>query len=96
MIPLSLADIQQARTRIGDRVINTPCMESKTLSNITGAQVFLKFENLQFTASFKERGACNKLSSMPESQRHQGVIAMSRGNHAPKLSFRSPLRILPL
>jgi threonine dehydratase len=89
MIPLSLQDIQQARLRIGNRVINTPCMESKTLSQITGAQVFLKFENLQFTASFKERGACNKLSSLTPAQRHQGVIAMSRGNHAQGVAYHA-------
>jgi threonine dehydratase len=55
----TLADIQTAAKRIAPYVLNTPCLESKTLSQITGAQVFLKFENLQFTSSFKERGACN-------------------------------------
>ena len=54
---LDLADIQAAAARIAGQVLDTPCLESRTLSEITGAQVFLKFENLQFTASFKERGA---------------------------------------
>lgn len=77
---ISLTDIQAAAQRIFPHVLNTPCVESKTLSQITGAQVFLKFENLQFTASFKERGACNKLSQLPPHT--TGVVAMSAGNHA--------------
>jgi threonine dehydratase len=77
---ITFADIQAAATRIAPHVLNTPCVESKTLSQITGAQVFLKFENLQFTSSFKERGACNKLSQLPPNT--QGVVAMSAGNHA--------------
>lgn len=76
----TFADIQAASRRIAPHVLNTPCVESKTLSQITGAQVYLKFENLQFTASFKERGACNKLSQLPPDT--QGVVAMSAGNHA--------------
>jgi threonine dehydratase len=91
MIPLTLADIQMARQRIGTQVLNTPCLESKTLSDITGAQVFLKFENHQFTASFKERGACNKLQSMSPQQRKNGVIAMSRGNHAQGVAYHAQL-----
>ena len=58
---LSYSDIQAASQRLRDHVLRTPCVESQTLSHIVGAQVFLKFENLQFTASFKERGACNRL-----------------------------------
>ena len=58
---LTLQDIRDAATRLQGQVLDTPCVESKTLSQIVGAQVFLKFENLQFTASFKERGALNKL-----------------------------------
>ena len=77
---ITFADIQAAAQRIAPHVLNTPCVESKTLSEITGAQVFLKFENLQFTASFKERGACNKLSQLPPETK--GVVAMSAGNHA--------------
>jgi threonine dehydratase len=77
---ITFADIQTAAQRIAPHVLNTPCVESKTLSQITGAHVFLKFENLQFTSSFKERGACNKLSQLPTDT--QGVVAMSAGNHA--------------
>jgi threonine dehydratase len=77
---ITFADIQTAAQRIAPHVLSTPCVESKTLSQITGAQVFLKFENLQFTSSFKERGACNKLSQLPPDTK--GVVAMSAGNHA--------------
>ena len=78
---ITLHDIQTAAQRLQGHVLNTPCVESKTISNITGAQIFLKFENLQFTSSFKERGACNKLSQLNLTNR-QGVVAMSAGNHA--------------
>ena len=80
---VSLAHIQAAAKRLAGQVLETPCVESKTLSQITGAQVFLKFENLQFTASFKERGALNKLTRLLETgPRPSGVIAASAGNHA--------------
>jgi threonine dehydratase len=78
---ITLHDIQTAAQHISGQVLNTPCVESKTLSQITGAQIFLKFENLQFTASFKERGACNKLSTL-DLATCKGVVAMSAGNHA--------------
>jgi threonine dehydratase len=82
-VGLSFADIQAAATRLAGQVLDTPCVESKTLSQIVGAQIFLKFENLQFTASFKERGALNKLSALVASgQTVKGVIAASAGNHA--------------
>jgi threonine dehydratase len=80
---ITLADIQAAAARLAGQLLDTPCVESRTLSEITGAQVFLKFENLQFTASFKERGALNKLAALIESgQPIKGVIAASAGNHA--------------
>jgi threonine dehydratase len=80
---VTLADIQAAATRLQGQVLDTPCVESRTLGQILGAQVFLKFENLQFTASFKERGALNKLCTLIESGRTlKGVIAASAGNHA--------------
>ncbi len=83
MASVTLADIETAAGRLAGQVLDTPCVESRTLSEITGAQVFLKFENLQFTASFKERGALNKLASLAESgQPIGGVIAASAGNHA--------------
>lgn len=81
MSALSLADVQAAAGRLAGHVLDTPCVESRTLGQIVGAQVFLKFENLQFTASFKERGALNKLLAL-EAQGVKGVIAASAGNHA--------------
>jgi threonine dehydratase len=82
-VALNYADIQAAAARLAGQVLDTPCVESKTLSQIVGAQIFLKFENLQFTASFKERGALNKLSAlMASGETVKGVIAASAGNHA--------------
>jgi threonine dehydratase len=78
---VTLADVEAAAARLAGQVLETPCLESRTLSQITGAQVFLKFENLQFTASFKERGALNKLLAL-QSCAPAGVIAASAGNHA--------------
>ena len=80
---VTFEDVQAAAARLAGQVLDTPCVESKTLGQIVGAQVFLKFENLQFTASFKERGALNKLASLIESGLPiEGVIAASAGNHA--------------
>ena len=80
---LSLQDIEAAAVRLQDQVLDTPCVESRTLGQILGCRVFLKFENLQFTASFKERGALNKLATLIESGAPiKGVIAASAGNHA--------------
>ena len=70
---LTLQDIQDAAARLSGQVLDTPCVESRTLSQIVGAQVFLKFENLQFTASFKERDACNKLAQLTAEERAHGV-----------------------
>jgi threonine dehydratase len=82
-VSVRFADIESAAKRLTGQVLDTPCVESKTLGQIIGAQVFLKFENLQFTASFKERGALNKLATLIESgQPIKGVIAASAGNHA--------------
>ena len=86
---LRYADIAQAATRLAGQVLDTPCVESKTLSQIAHAQVFLKFENLQFTASFKERGACNKLSLLSDAERARGVVAMSAGNHAQGVAYHA-------
>jgi threonine dehydratase len=80
---VTLADIRAAAARLAGQVLDTPCVESRTLGQILGAQVFLKFENLQFTASFKERGALNKLAALVDSgEPITGVIAASAGNHA--------------
>lgn len=86
---LSLGDIELAATRLHGHLLDTPCVESRTLSQVTGAQVFLKFENLQYTASFKERGACNKLAQLSADERKRGVIAMSAGNHAQGVAYHA-------
>jgi len=75
-------DIAQAAQRLAGRVVRTPCLHSETLSAITGCEVWLKFENLQFTASFKERGALNRLAQLSDAERARGVLAVSAGNHA--------------
>ena len=84
---MELSDIHAARDRIAGQVQRTPCARSTTLSEITGAEVLLKFENHQFTASFKERGALNCLLMLSEEERRRGVIAMSAGNHAQALAY---------
>ena len=85
----TFADIELAAQRLAGHVLNTPCVESRTLSDITGAQVFLKFENLQYTASFKERGACNKLAQLTPAEHQRGVVAMSAGNHAQGVAYHA-------
>jgi len=84
---LTLDDVRVAATRIAGQVVRTPTLYSKTLSAITGAEIWLKFENLQFTAAYKERGALNALLQLTEEQRRRGVIAASAGNHAQGLSY---------
>ncbi len=86
---IQLTDIQAAAVRLQGQLLRTPCVASRTLSDITGAQVFLKFENLQFTASFKERGACNKLAQLTPQEQQRGVIAMSAGNHAQGVAYHA-------
>jgi threonine dehydratase len=86
---VTLDDIRAAAQRIAGAVEATPCVHSRTLSQLTGAEVFLKFENLQFTASFKERGALNKLLSLEPAERRRGVIAMSAGNHAQAVAYHA-------
>ncbi|MGH8462055.1 MAG: threonine ammonia-lyase [Stenotrophobium sp.] len=81
-VAVSFADVQAAAKRIARQVVVTPCTHSRVLSAITGAEVWLKFENFQFTASFKERGALNTLLQLSEAERRAGVAAMSAGNHA--------------
>ena len=88
-LPVTFADVEAARIAIGDKVVRTPCLHSRTLSELTGAEVWLKFENLQFTASFKERGALNRLLTLDPDQRKRGVIAMSAGNHAQGLAYNA-------
>jgi len=86
---ISLETIRAAAGRIAGAVERTPCLPSQTLSRLTGCELHLKFENLQFTASFKERGALNKLLSLSEAERRRGVIAMSAGNHAQAVAYHA-------
>ena len=84
---LTLEDIQAAAKRLEGHIERTPIRHSRTLSEITGAEVWVKFENLQFTAAYKERGALNKLMLLSDEQRAKGVIAASAGNHAQGLAY---------
>jgi len=86
---VTLQEIEQAAQVIQGHVIRTPFLHSRTLSEITGAEVWLKFENHQFTASFKERGAFNKLSSLTPEEKKRGVIACSAGNHAQGVAYHA-------
>ena len=84
---VTLDDIRAAAARIKGAVVRTPTLLSRTLSEVTGANVWVKFENLQFTAAYKERGALNKLLLMDEATRARGVIAASAGNHAQAVAY---------
>lgn len=84
---LTLDDIKAAAARLDGHIERTPCRRSRTLSEITGAEVWVKFENQQFTASYKERGALNKLLQLTDEEKARGVIAASAGNHAQGLAY---------
>jgi threonine dehydratase len=86
---ITLDEIRAAAHAIKGEVVETPCLHSRTLSKITGADVYVKFENLQFTASFKERGALNTLKSLSRDEAARGVIAMSAGNHAQGVAYHA-------
>ena len=88
-LPVTFADVEAAANAIADAVEITPARHSRILSTLAGADIFLKFENLQFTASFKERGALNKLLSLDEGARKRGVAAMSAGNHAQGVAYHA-------
>ena len=83
----TLADVQAAAARIAGAIVLTPTLRSRTLSEMTGADIWLKFENLQFTAAYKERGALNKLLALDEAERSRGVVAASAGNHAQAVAY---------
>jgi threonine dehydratase len=83
----TLSDIQAAAARIAGAVIRTPTLHSRTLSELVGADIWLKFENLQFTAAYKERGALNKLLALDDAERRRGVVAASAGNHAQAVAY---------
>lgn len=89
MLPITIEDVRSAATAIAGVIEHTPLRPSRTLSEISGANVWLKFENLQFTASFKERGALNRLVSLTAEERARGVIAMSAGNHAQGVAYHA-------
>ena len=89
MSAIGIGEVRAAADLIQGAVERTPCLHSRTLSEIAGCQVFLKFENLQFTASFKERGALAKLGTLSPAERAAGVIAMSAGNHAQGVAYHA-------
>ena len=88
-LPISPADIDAAAALLKGHLVDTPCIPSRTLSKICGCEIWVKFENLQFTASFKERGALNRLTALTAEERARGVIAMSAGNHAQGVAYHS-------
>jgi len=92
---VSAQDVRAAAARIAGAVERTPCLPSRTLSRLARCEVFLKFENLQFTASFKERGALNKLLSLSAAERRRGVIAMSAGTHAQAVAYHAARLAIP-
>src|SRR5436309_4538937 len=88
-LTVTLADIEAARRTIGAQVLRTPMLPAPKLSALTGAEVWVKYENLQVTNSFKERGAVNKLATLSAAERARGVIAMSAGNHAQAVAYHA-------
>lgn len=86
---VTIADIEEARRVIAGQVLRTPMLPAPRLSALTGAQVFVKYENLQVTNSFKDRGALVKLTSLSEAERKRGVVAMSAGNHAQAVAYHA-------
>src|SRR3954453_3756565 len=86
---VTLADIEAVQNTIGAQVLRTPMLPAPKLSALTGAEVKVKYENLQVTNSFKERGAVNKLASLDRAARERGVIAMSAGNHAQAVAYHA-------
>ncbi|SEJ30014.1 L-threonine ammonia-lyase [Sphingomonas sp. OV641] len=88
-LPVSIEDVRAAHARIRDSIVRTPTLVSKTLSTLAGATIYLKFENLQFTAAYKERGALNTLLLLDAEAKARGVIAASAGNHAQGLAYHA-------
>ncbi len=86
---VTIADIEAARRVIKGAVLRTPMLPAPKLSALTGADIYVKYENLQVTNSFKERGALIKLASLGEAERQRGVIAMSAGNHAQAVAYHA-------
>ncbi|MCC6914531.1 MAG: pyridoxal-phosphate dependent enzyme, partial [Rhodospirillaceae bacterium] len=88
-MPVSAETILAARTRTSGLIAATPTLYSLALSQLTGAEVYVKYENMQHTGSFKARGAAAKLTTLSEAQKKAGVIAMSAGNHAQGVAFHA-------
>jgi threonine dehydratase len=88
-LPVTPADVKAAAATISGSIVATACNQSRTLSEIFGCNIWLKFENLQFTSSFKERGAFNRLTALSADERKRGVIAMSAGNHAQGVAYHA-------
>ncbi len=86
-LPISIADVRAAAEILDGQIVRTPMRHSRTLSEITGAEIWVKFENMQFTAAFKERGALNKLSRLSDAEKQSGVIAASAGNHSQGVAY---------
>jgi len=95
-VPVTIDDVRAAHQRIAPSIVRTPIMRSQTLSQLTGANVWLKFENLQFTAAYKERGALNKLLVLSDEAKARGVIAASAGNHAQGLAYHGARLGIPV
>ena len=94
-MPVTFQDIEKARTTLEGNVVRTPLIRAAKLSDITGADIFVKFENLQVTSSFKDRGAYNKMSSLTAVEKARGVIAMSAGNHAQAVAYHAKRLAIP-
>ena len=92
----TLADIQAAAARIAGAIVHTPTLRSRTLSELVGADIWLKFENLQFTAAYKERGALNKLLALNADECARGVVAASAGNHAQAVAYHGKRLGIPV
>jgi threonine dehydratase len=94
-VSITIVDIEAARRVIQGAVLRTPMLPAPKLSKLTGADIYVKYENLQVTNSFKERGALNKLASLGEAERRRGVIAMSAGNHAQAVAYHAARLKIP-
>jgi len=94
-VTVTLAAIEQARRTISGAVLRTPMLPAPRLASLTGADVWVKYENLQVTNAFKERGALTKLASLSEAERARGVIAMSAGNHAQAVAYHAARLNIP-
>src|SRR6516165_2812862 len=94
-VKVTMADVEAARRTITSHVLRTPSLAAPHLSALTGAEVFVKYENLQVTNSFKERGACVKLAALDAAEQRRGVIAMSAGNHAQAVAYHARRLAIP-